>query len=157
MKFSFCPNCGKTTSHQRKLGFGTLFAVIFTLGWWLLAIPFYPKRCTICGSEDFGAPPGPQGQRSRLSLQQILSMQTKICPKCGESIKFSAQKCRFCGHEFDPDQVKQAVDRRLDAISRGAVACPHCGEFGIVEKTRLPDGSFGPWCPYCQKPATVQK
>jgi|GEM_PF-6618762 hypothetical protein len=49
MKVLYCPVCEKPTGHQRKLGFGTLFAIILTLGWWLLAIPFYPKRCSICG------------------------------------------------------------------------------------------------------------
>jgi hypothetical protein len=33
------------------LGWGTLFAALVTGGIWLLAIPFYPKRCIICGSK----------------------------------------------------------------------------------------------------------
>jgi hypothetical protein len=92
-----------------------------------------------------------------LTPSEILASQTKKCPKCAESIKFEALKCRFCGEEFDPDQVKQAVAERLAALSRGAVACPRCGEFGVVKKAMLPDGGFGPWCPICQKPATMQK
>jgi hypothetical protein len=44
-----CPNCQKRTGHKRALGFGTFFAVLLTAGFWLLAIPFYPKRCITCG------------------------------------------------------------------------------------------------------------
>jgi hypothetical protein len=50
MKMAQCDNCGKLTGHQRKLGWGTFFAVILTGGLWLLLIPFYPSRCIICGS-----------------------------------------------------------------------------------------------------------
>jgi hypothetical protein len=49
MKMIFCPNCGKLTGYKRALGFGTFFAVLLTAGLWLLAIPFYPKRCITCG------------------------------------------------------------------------------------------------------------
>lgn len=45
----FCPNCGKLTGYKRALGFGTLFAIALTAGFWLLALPFYPKRCITCG------------------------------------------------------------------------------------------------------------
>jgi len=49
MRIEYCPNCGKKTMFKRHLGFGTLFAVIITGGLWILAIPFYPKRCVLCG------------------------------------------------------------------------------------------------------------
>ncbi|MFZ0319644.1 MAG: hypothetical protein WAL56_11005 [Candidatus Sulfotelmatobacter sp.] len=49
MEMIFCPNCGKLTGFKRALGFGTFFAVLITGGLWLLAIPFYPKRCITCG------------------------------------------------------------------------------------------------------------
>jgi hypothetical protein len=49
MEMIFCPNCGKLTGYKRALGFGTFFAVLLTAGIWLLALPFYPKRCIICG------------------------------------------------------------------------------------------------------------
>jgi hypothetical protein len=37
------------------LGWGTFFMVILTAGFWLLTIPFYPKRCTTCGCTEGGA------------------------------------------------------------------------------------------------------
>jgi len=52
MKMIHCSNCGKTTGHKRALGFGTLFMVLLTGGLWLIAIPFYPVRCIVCGSSN---------------------------------------------------------------------------------------------------------
>jgi hypothetical protein len=49
MEMIFCPNCNKLTGYKRLLGFGTFFAVLLTAGFWLLTIPFYPKRCITCG------------------------------------------------------------------------------------------------------------
>jgi predicted RNA-binding Zn-ribbon protein involved in translation (DUF1610 family) len=62
------------------------------------------------------------------SSQETIAALTKACPKCGESIKFVAQKCRFCGEEFDPAQVNQVVSERLVLIPSGARASPHCGQ-----------------------------
>jgi hypothetical protein len=49
MQMTHCPNCGTMTGFKRSWGFGTFFAVLFTGGLWLLAIPFYPVRCIRCG------------------------------------------------------------------------------------------------------------
>ena len=38
----------RTTGYERAFGFGTLFAVLVTAGFWLFALPFYPRRCTVC-------------------------------------------------------------------------------------------------------------
>jgi hypothetical protein len=57
MEMIFCPNCEKLTGFKRALGFGTFFAVLITAGLWLLAIPFYPKRCITCGFAKSDAVP----------------------------------------------------------------------------------------------------
>lgn len=49
MEMIICPNCNKLTGYKRAIGFGTFFAVLITLGLWLFVLPFYPKRCIICG------------------------------------------------------------------------------------------------------------
>lgn len=55
MKMILCRNCQKLTGYKRALGFGTFFAVVITGGLWLLAIPFYPKRCVVCGLGEYDA------------------------------------------------------------------------------------------------------
>lgn len=53
---TFCPSCTRVTGQKRALGWGTFFAVILTGGLWLLTIPFYSKRCMICGTLLGGTP-----------------------------------------------------------------------------------------------------
>lgn len=35
---------------RRAFGWGTFFAVVISGGLWLLALPFYPIRCSTCGA-----------------------------------------------------------------------------------------------------------
>ena len=51
MIFKYCPNCKTDRGFKRNLGWGTFFAAVLTLGFWILAIPFYPVRCISCGKE----------------------------------------------------------------------------------------------------------
>jgi len=51
MIFKHCPNCEKKTGYKRAFGAGTVIGFFFTLGLWLLVMPFYPLRCTICGMD----------------------------------------------------------------------------------------------------------
>lgn len=63
MEMIFCPNCNKLTGYKRTIGFGTFFAVLLTAGFWLLALPFYPKRCIACGLSKSEAVPRHQTWR----------------------------------------------------------------------------------------------
>ena len=45
-------------------------------------------RCNNCGEELTTYVPKP------------LPPETKVCPRCAETVKFNAQVCRFCGYEF---------------------------------------------------------
>ncbi len=51
MQMSFCKNCNGNRGFKRSLGVGTIFMILLTGGFGLLALPFYPKRCITCGSE----------------------------------------------------------------------------------------------------------
>ncbi len=44
-----CPACEKKRGYKRQIGVGSLIAVVFTGGLWLLVLPFYEKRCIVCG------------------------------------------------------------------------------------------------------------
>lgn len=45
-----CKSCGRITAHKRIFGTGTCLALIFSVGFWTLLMPFYPRRCVICGT-----------------------------------------------------------------------------------------------------------
>jgi len=51
MTFKYCTNCEKKTGHKRAFGAGTVIGFFFTFGLWLLTMPFYPIRCSICGMD----------------------------------------------------------------------------------------------------------
>lgn len=52
MTFKHCSSCQTNTGWKRHFGFGTMVACLITSGAWLLALPFYPKRCMRCGMSD---------------------------------------------------------------------------------------------------------
>lgn len=101
MEYSFCPNCGKDTGHKRAIGMGTLLGGACTLGMSILAVPFYPKRCIVCGrkSSEQDEPAPPTGT-------------LKKCPMCAEYIKNEAKICRFCNAKLDPLPVEEVVDEK---------------------------------------------
>lgn len=49
----YCSLCERPVEARRKIGIGTLIVVVLTSGLWVLAIPFYRKRCPVCGGRSF--------------------------------------------------------------------------------------------------------
>ncbi len=52
-----CTLCQRSVEPRRKIGVGTLLLALATMGFWLLAIPFYEKRCPICWGSKLGSAP----------------------------------------------------------------------------------------------------
>jgi hypothetical protein len=46
----YCGLCRRAVEARRQVGVGTAILAVFTAGLSLLAIPFYPQRCSICKS-----------------------------------------------------------------------------------------------------------
>lgn len=57
MRYLYCDNCGRKSGYKRQFGWGTFFAVVVTMGFWILALPFYPLRCMNCGNKFYTDPP----------------------------------------------------------------------------------------------------
>lgn len=94
MDFLFCPNCNKKTGHKRALGMGTLIGGALTFGVSLATIPFYPKRCIVCGrkttEEDHTETASPAELTSKLESPVVL------CQMCGEPNATYDTNCIFC-------------------------------------------------------------
>jgi hypothetical protein len=59
MATMYCALCGRPVEARRQIGAGTVLLAMVSFGLSLLAIPFYPKRCSICKSTAVSAtPPG---------------------------------------------------------------------------------------------------
>ncbi|KKK47246.1 hypothetical protein LCGC14_3157140 [marine sediment metagenome] len=50
MAIKFCALCERNVEVKRKIGIGSLILILITAGFWILALPFYSKRCPICTS-----------------------------------------------------------------------------------------------------------
>jgi hypothetical protein len=50
MATMYCALCSRPVEAKRQIGAGTIILAVVTGGIWLLAIPFYSKRCCICKS-----------------------------------------------------------------------------------------------------------
>jgi hypothetical protein len=155
------------TGYKRALGWGTFFGAIFTFGLLIFIIPFYPKRCIVCGKKiSFIRESRPKDtmvyETSRKSrTQDSVSYETtdaelpsksvsqvrdtKKCPVCAEVIKLEAIKCRFCGEKFDPaDIARQVAKAKNEDSFENRVLCSDGRCIGVV-------GSDGR-CKECGKP-----
>jgi hypothetical protein len=54
MAQKYCKLCKRNVEAKRQIGVGTLILILLTGGFWILLIPFYSQRCSICKSNDVG-------------------------------------------------------------------------------------------------------
>lgn len=57
MSTMYCALCRRPVEAGRQIGVGTVALAVATAGIWLVAIPFYPKRCSICRSTALSSRP----------------------------------------------------------------------------------------------------
>jgi Uncharacterised protein family UPF0547 len=155
MEYSYCKNCGKMTGHKRHLGWGTFFGSVVTLGTSLAAVPFYPKRCIICGNEkeeerqftitasDLQFDDNDNDEQVR----DLDSTATKVCPQCAEEVKAAAKICRFCRYEFPQTEIAQ------QRKPKGRIPCTIGSCIGIINENGV-CGVCGN--PYVPKPPQIE-
>ena len=73
MSTMFCALCSRPVEARRQIRAGTIALAVLTAGISLLAVPFYPKRCSICKSTavSYSRPESAAGDPSRSRLEQL--------------------------------------------------------------------------------------
>lgn len=109
----------------------------------------------------------PQGgisvaRSSRKEIQHFLFNQAMIkikptvgqkkCPLCAEMVKLEATKCRYCGHEFDREEVNREIEAKkaqaeaqLKALEKDPAFCSKC-----KKADSYIDASGKLYCPNCK-------
>jgi len=118
----YCVLCERKVQPRRRIGIGTLIIALLSLGLALLLIPFYKKRCPVCGGIAFGLPPAEEVvplaeaepvAEAKLIDEPAIPTGSKHCIECGEEVKSIARICRFCGYEFMSREEAEAIEKRL--------------------------------------------
>jgi ribosomal protein L40E len=90
-----CARRGRRTDANRCEVCGEL-----TQGWWAQRDERAPTLATSAGS--VASSPDPlRTATSKSALAAGSTVDTKVCPRCAETVKLKATACRFCGRDFD--------------------------------------------------------
>lgn len=86
MATMYCALCARPVEAKRQIGAGTLILAVLTGGLWLLTIPFYRKRCSICRSAAVSAgPPGPAALNGgAAALDRVSAIEQRLSSTEGE-------------------------------------------------------------------------
>ena len=52
MASKYCDLCERNVETKRQIGAGTIILALITAGVWVLLIPFYGQRCSICKTKS---------------------------------------------------------------------------------------------------------
>lgn len=87
MATMYCALCGRPVEARRHLGPVTILFAVMTAGFSLLAVPFYPKRCSICkttavsdtapGGAKVSSSPAPYARIAELE-QRLVHMESEL-------------------------------------------------------------------------------
>jgi hypothetical protein len=86
MATMYCALCSRPVEAKRQIGAGTIILAVITGGVWLMAIPFYPKRCSICRSTAVSTtgPGGAPVASGASSLLRVAGLEQRLSVTEGE-------------------------------------------------------------------------
>lgn len=114
MATMYCALCGRPVEANRQIGLGTVIMAVFTAGLSLLAIPFYPKRCSICRSAAVSdSPPdrefGAKGPHTRVTdLEKRLRLVEEELETAGNELQQLRAERDFYRQLLDNPAAREA-------------------------------------------------
>ena len=155
--FWFCIGISAVTTipHSSSLGFSGLLTVFYSLSIVLyscfIAAMGYAFAALVENTDALverfikttSHVEEPDPRFPSLNGKIMISGIQKKCPVCAQMIDIDTIKCRFCGNEFDSDEITQQLkEHRI---------CPYCYAEGVMGEVLLGSGRMGHYCPSCRK------
>lgn len=118
MPTMYCALCNRPVEARRQVGVGTVALAIVSGGLWLLAIPFYQKRCSICKSPAIspvgpGARVAPGPARGSLAeLEQRLRLTEGELEAATEALEQVTEERDFYRQLLEDPAARRARDDR---------------------------------------------
>jgi len=102
MSIMYCALCGRPVEAKRRIGVGTVCLAVLTGGMWLLAIPFYRKRCSICSSTAVA---------TTLSEAEMIASRTSLAPGSTLQTRLADMEQRLSLTEGELEAATVELDR----------------------------------------------
>jgi ribosomal protein L37E len=111
MSLRYCQLCQRPVEAKRHIGVGTLILVLFTCFLWIIAIPFYSKRCPICKSLEL----------SKLPKSPKMTAHNSIICSCGHANRKDSTFCEECGK-----RLSEIIEKNQS--NEDGIICKNCGK-----------------------------
>jgi hypothetical protein len=84
MATMYCSLCRRPVEAKRQVGAGTIILAVISGGLWLVAVPFYRKRCSICKSAAVTESPSVGAPGTNPALARAAGLEQRLNATEGE-------------------------------------------------------------------------